>query len=99
MRRLVVVALLAAVLPGGTSAANPWQLACASMPNEQPLPAPVRAAARAFFPWVSPAATALATGPVYVVALSSHSVIARDGDATDSAGYYLHRALVAIAPS
>jgi hypothetical protein len=68
------------------------------MPAEQRLPAPLRAAALRFFPWVLPAAEGLRAGPVYVVALSNKTVISRDGDATDSAGYYLHRALIAVAP-
>ena len=41
----------------------------------------------------------LEAGPVYLVALSSNTAISRDGDATDSARYYLHRALIAVAPS
>jgi hypothetical protein len=36
---------------------------------------------------------------VYLLALSSHTAISRDGDFRDSDGYYLHRALVAVAPS
>ena len=68
------------------------------MPAEQPTPAPVRAAARAFFPWVSDPRS-LRAGPVYLIALSSHSAISRDGDPVDSAGFYLHRALLAIGPS
>ena len=38
---------------------NPWNLHCASMPAERPAPAPLRAAALRFFPWVRPAAKAL----------------------------------------
>ena len=68
------------------------------MPTERPAPAAVRVAALRFFPWVRPAAKALRSGPVYVVALSSRTAISRDGDATDGNGYYLHRALVAVAP-
>jgi hypothetical protein len=94
---LVVAALF---LPGGSgaSAGNPWQLRCRSMPAERPLPAPLRAVASRFFPWVRPTALGLRAGPVYLVALSSRTRIARDGDELDGAGYYLHRALVAIAP-
>jgi hypothetical protein len=83
----------------GASAGNPWQLRCPSMPAEQPLPGAVRTAALRLFPWVRPAAKGLRSGPVYLVALSSKTAISRDGDETDGAGYYLHRALVAIAPS
>jgi hypothetical protein len=36
---------------------------------------------------------------VYLVALSSHTAIARDGDFQDTEGYYLHRALIAVAPN
>ncbi len=82
-----------------SAAGNPWDLKCASMPAERPAPAPVRSAALGFFPWIRPAAKALRSGPVYVVALSSRTAISRDGDPTDSSGYYLHRALIAVAPS
>jgi hypothetical protein len=95
-------ALLAALLLLGcstASATNPWSLHCASMPAERQAPAPLRSAALRFFPWVRPAAKALESGPVYLVALSSRTAISRDGDATDSSGYYLHRALIAVAPS
>jgi hypothetical protein len=93
-----LVAFLALGASGAT-AADPWQLRCASMPAEQPLPGPLRQAALRFFPWVRPAARGLRSGPVYVVALSGRSAISRDGDGTDGRGFYLHRALVAIAPS
>jgi hypothetical protein len=69
------------------------------MPAEQQAPAPLRIAGLRFFPWIRPAAKALHSGPVYLVALSSKTAISRDGDSTDSAGYYLHRALIAVAPS
>jgi hypothetical protein len=36
---------------------------------------------------------------VYLIALSSNTAISRDGDETDTARYYLHRALIAVAPS
>ncbi len=93
-------AVAALLLAGGSASAShdPWNLHCASMPEEHPAPAPVRAAALRFFPWVRPAAEALHSGPVYLVALSSRTAISRDGDARDSAGYYLHRALIAVAP-
>src|ERR1700732_5093433 len=93
--------LFAALMVLGGSqaaAANPWQLQCPSMPSEQQAPAPLHAAALQFFPWVRPAAKALHSGPVYLVALSSRTAISRDGDSTDSSGYYLHRALIAVAP-
>lgn len=96
---LTVVASLTA-LTGSAAASDPWNLQCASMPAEQPAPKPVAAEARQFFPWVgTTAAYALHDGPVYLVALSSHTAIARDGDFQDSDGYYLHRALIAVAPS
>jgi hypothetical protein len=69
------------------------------MPAEQTVPAPVRAAALRFYPWIRPAARGLRSGPVYLVALSSRTSISRDGDARDAADNYLHRALIAIAPS
>jgi hypothetical protein len=93
--------LLLAFLRGGLASAarNPWDLRCASMPAEDAAPAPVRRAALRFFPWVRPAAKALRAGPVYLVALSSRTAISRDGDELDGSGYYLHRALIAVAPS
>lgn len=95
---LAFVALLVAGVPGGAAAGNPWQLRCPSMPSEQPVPAALRQAVRAFFPWV-PAPKGLRAGSVYLIALSSRTAISRDGDDTDGAGYYLHRALIAVAPS
>jgi hypothetical protein len=92
-----LVVLLALVLAAPAAAGNPWQLRCASMPAEQPTPPALRATARAFFPWVADAKS-LRAGPVYLVALSTRTAISRDGDDTDSLGYYLHRALVAISP-
>jgi hypothetical protein len=93
--------LAAAGLLSGSQAlaANPWQLHCHAMPAEQRTPQPLRTAALSFFPWVRPAATALRSGPVYLVALSSNTRISRDGDSLDESGYYLHRALIAVAPS
>ena len=88
----------ALLLSGSAAAGSPWDLRCASLPAERPAPAPVRAAALRFFPWVRPAARALHSGPVYLIALSSRTAISRDGDSTDSSGYYLHRALIAVAP-
>jgi hypothetical protein len=81
------------------AAADPWQLDCPSTPLEQPPPAAVRHAALRFFPWVRPVAKSLHVGPVYLIALSSRTSISRDGDDTDTADYYVHRALVAIAPT
>jgi hypothetical protein len=100
MRFVVVAASFASLLLIGGSAAggNPWSLRCASMPRERPAPARLQTAALRFFPWVRPAARALRSGPAYLVALSSKTAISRDGDATDSSGYYLHRALIAVAP-
>jgi hypothetical protein len=70
------------------------------MPLEQSAPHPVRKAARRFFPWVgATAGNGLRGGPVYLLALSSRTAISRDGDHRDSEDYYLHRALVAVAPS
>jgi hypothetical protein len=90
----------AALLSGSQAlAANPWQLHCHVMPAEQRTPQALRAAVLSFFPWVRPAATALHSGPVYLVALSSNTRISRDGDPLDASGYYLHRALIAVAPS
>ncbi len=101
MKSLAMTATLASLLLIGGSAAggNPWNLRCSSMPTERPAPAALRAEALRFFPWVRPAAKALHSGPVYLVALSSKTAISRDGDSTDSSGYYLHRALIAVAPS
>jgi hypothetical protein len=85
---------------GSAPASDPWNLHCASMPAEQPAPKPVAARARQFFPWVAaPAAKALSDGPVYLIALSSHTAISRDGDRRGSGNYYSHRALLAVAPS
>ena len=91
------MALLALLL---VLSGSPWDLRCPSMPAEQALPAAVQPAARAFVPWAGPGAQrALHAGPVWVLALSSRTAISRDGDGTDPQGYYLHRALVAVAPS
>jgi hypothetical protein len=96
---LAVVGSLVA-LTGSAAASDPWNLHRASMPAEQPAPKPVAAEAQRFFSWVgTTAADALHDGPVYLVALSSHTAISRDGDRRDSANYYSHRALIAVAPS
>jgi hypothetical protein len=88
------------LISGSTAAGgNPWNLHCASMPAERTAPATLQTAALRFFPWIRPAAKALHSGPVYLVALSSKTAISRDGDSTDSSAYYLHRALIAVAPS
>jgi hypothetical protein len=94
---LTVAGFLVALV-GSAVAANPWNLHCAAMPAEQPSPKPVAAEARRFFPWVRPTAEAIRAGPVYLVALSSHTRISRDGDKRDSDNYYSHRALIAVAP-
>jgi len=96
----VAASLAALLLVGSASAAggNPWTGRCLTAHAEQPAPAPLRAAALRFFPWIRPAPEALNSGPVYVVALSSHTAISRDGDFLDGSGYYLHRALIAVAP-
>lgn len=101
MKSLAMTATLASLLLIGGSAAggNPWNLQCSSNPTERLAPAALRAEALRFFPWVRPGAKALHSGPVYMVALSSKTAISRDGDSTDSSGYYLHRALIAVAPS
>jgi hypothetical protein len=98
VRATVLCVALLLLSGGGASASNPWQLRCASMPRERPLPSPLRSAALRFFPWVHPP-SGLRSGPVYLVALSSRTAISRDGDSTDRSGYYLHRALIAIAPT
>jgi len=67
------------------------------MPAEQRLPSPLLAAARRFFPWVHDL-NGLRSGPVFLVALSTRTAVSRDGDRLDSGGFYLHRALVAVAP-
>jgi hypothetical protein len=95
----LAVAGFVVAFTGSAAAADPWNLHCAAMPAEQPAPTPVAATARRFFPWVRPAAPAVHAGPVYLVALSWHSQIARDGDMRDNANYYSHRALIAVAPS
>jgi hypothetical protein len=87
------------VASASASAADPWLVLCTSKPKEQPLPRPVREAALRFFPWVRPAADGLRFGPVYLIALSSRTAVSRDGDEVDGAGFYLHRAVVAIAPT
>jgi hypothetical protein len=94
----VVLAALA-LLPATLAPHASWRAACPSTPVEQPTPVAIRPAALRFFPWVRPVAKSLHAGPIYVVALSSRTSISRDGDDTDSADHYLHRALIAIAPS
>lgn len=94
----LVIGLL--LLGGSSSAAgDPWNTRCPSMPKETNAPAPLQVAALRFFPWIRPAAKTLHSGPFYLVALSSKTAISRDGDQRDSSSYYLHRALVAFAPS
>lgn len=94
-----LVSVLSFVGPAG-AARDPWNPHCPSMPLEQPLPAPLARAERAFVPWGgSIVPRGLAAGPVYLVAGSYRTAISRDGDFTDSSGAYLHRALVAVSPS
>lgn len=93
-----VVAALLVLGCAAAVAASPGDH-CASMPAEQTSPEPLRNAALHFFPWIRPAALSLHSGPVYLVALSSKTAISRDGDPLDSSSYYLHRALIAVAPS
>jgi hypothetical protein len=95
----LLLTVLLLLSTAGAKGANPWRLHCASMPTERTLPAPLRTAALRFFPWVHPAAKGLRSGRVDLVALSTKTAISRDGDHTDGAGYYLHRALIAVAPS
>src|SRR3984885_14249024 len=97
-RTSAVAAVLLVLWCSSAAAARPGDH-CASMPAEQKAPEPLRSAALRFFPWVRPAASSLHSGPVYLVALSSKTAISRDGDPLDSSGYYLHRALIAVAPS
>lgn len=100
--RLLLVGLVSGLaLAGGAGAGGAVRdLRCPSMPLEQPLPAPLARAERAFVPWGGSAVPrGLAAGPVYLVAGSYRTAISRDGDFTDSSGAYLHRALVAVAPS
>lgn len=92
----VICSLLA--LTGSAAAANPWNLRCAATAAEQPLPRAVAARAHRFFPWIA-TPSGLRDGPVLIVALSSHTAVSRDGDGRDGAGYYLHRALIVLAPS
>ncbi|HWB22645.1 MAG TPA: hypothetical protein VG652_07130 [Gaiellaceae bacterium] len=100
MKRVLAIALLLVfVATGEATAKSPWQLDCASMPVEHATPTALRKTTLAFFPWIRPAAKSLQAGPVYLIALSSHTAISRDGDSTDTSGYYLHRALIAIGPT
>jgi hypothetical protein len=69
------------------------------MPLEQPLPSVLERAARAFSPWIGKHEGGLRAGPVYLVAGSYRTAISRDGDPDDGNGNYLHRALIAVAPS
>jgi len=101
MKRLcpLVLSVPLLLLPTGSSASNPWNLHCPSAPYEKRVPPAVRPAAHRFFPWAGPnAEEALQSGPLYLLALSTGTAISRDGDGRDGAGYYLHRALVAVAP-
>jgi hypothetical protein len=84
-----------ALLLGG----SPWNLHCAAMPREQSLPSVLQRDARTFSPWIGKGEGGLRSGPVYIIAGSYRTAISRDGDYTDGTGEYLHRALVAVAPS
>jgi hypothetical protein len=95
--RLLVLASVLLLTASGAAAGNPLQLRCPSMPSERSLPRPLGSAALGFFPWVRPV-EGLRAGPVDLVALSFRTAISRDGDELDGAGYYLHRALVAVTP-
>ena len=98
--RVALVALLVLAVAGSAGASSPWSLHCPSMPAERAAPTSVAVAAQRFFPWVGKSGLgALHDGPVYLVALSSHTAISRDGDYRDGHNYYLHRAPVAVAPS
>ncbi len=102
MRDPAALALVAALaLGGGVSAApSPWDLHCASMPIEQSVPGPLSRAANEFSPWQGAGGVrGLRAGPAYLVAGSFRTAISRDGDSADSSGEYLHRALLAVAPS
>lgn len=91
------MALIAVLLALG---GNPWNLSCPAMPAEEQVPAAVRPLARAFWVWDRrDAVLAIHEGPVWLLAFSSRTRVSRDGDDTDGQGYYLHRALVAVAPS
>jgi hypothetical protein len=100
-RLLFVVLVSGLALAGAAGAArDPSNLQCPSMPLEHALPAPLARAERAFEPWGGSAVPrGLAAGPFYLVAGSYRTAISRDGDFTDSSGAYLHRSLVAVAPS
>jgi hypothetical protein len=91
--------LLAAIVPGAAVGGNPWNLRCPSMQLEQPLPSVLERAARAFSPWIGKNEGGLRAGPIYLVAGSYRTAISRDGDVEDGRGDYLHRVLIAIAPS
>jgi hypothetical protein len=100
MKRVFPTVLLAAAIgPAAAAGGNPWNLRCPSMQREQSLPPALERAARAFSPWVGKNEGGLRAGPVYLVAGSYRTAISRDGDSTDGSGQYLHRALIAIAPS
>jgi hypothetical protein len=98
LRALALSTAMALGFAGGAGAIAEHE-ACTPAPSEQPVPAAVARAARAFSPWWGPRVTGLQAGPVYLVAGSYRGAISRDGDQTDSAGRYLHRALIAVAPS
>jgi hypothetical protein len=86
------------------AASNPWNLHwnlhCRRSSAEVRVPRPARPQARRFFPWAGRGGEiALGSGPVYALIGSTHGAISRDGDGTDGRGFFVHRALLAIAGS
>jgi hypothetical protein len=99
-RVLPIALFLALTAPSTAASGGPWDLRCPSMPLEQPVSQPVRQAALAFWPWAGKGAKlGLRAGPIYLLAASSRTAISRDGDERDTSNEFLHRALVAVAPS
>lgn len=105
-KRLLVVGVAAVALAGagvGIAAglgafSDGWNSRCAQMPAEAAVPKGLQATVHKSFPWV-PDAGAIHVGPVWIFALSSHTNISRDADDSDGQHRYLHRTLVAVAPS
>ncbi len=98
---LLIALLVSGLALAGDAAAGGAapDLRCPSMPLERALPAQLARAEKAFVPWGPKVSSGLSAGPVYLVDGSYRTAISRDGDFTDSSGAYLHRALVAVAPS
>ena len=91
----------ALLLVGGSASAggNPWNLQCASMPAERSAPAPLRDRRVAFLPLGAPSSQGAALRPRL-----PGCAVEQDRDLTRrrlnrQLGYYLHRALIAVAPS